>query len=90
MTQRSTQHSSRFNVKKKEKSFFEENLKANTANPKKLWETIKQLGLLNKRFPSSDIYLKENLIFDYSIISNVFWKLSFIHLHGFQLLVQLL
>ena len=33
--------------------FFEEKLKAHTANPVKLQETLKQLGLDNKRSPSS-------------------------------------
>ena len=32
---------------KKKKAYFEEKLKANTANPKKLWETLKELGLQN-------------------------------------------
>ena len=34
-------------VRKKENSYFEEKLKANTTNLKKLWETVKQLGFQN-------------------------------------------
>ena len=33
--------------KKKKKAYFEEKLKANSANPKKLRETLKELGLQN-------------------------------------------
>ena len=53
-------------IRKKKKAYFEEKLKANTANPKKLWEILKELGLQNNRSPSSDIYLKkkECLTFD--------------------------
>ena len=32
---------------KKKKTYFEEKLKSNTANPKKLWETLKEVGLQN-------------------------------------------
>ena len=46
-------------IRKKKKAYFEEKLKANTANPKKLWETLKELGLQNNRSPSSNICLKE-------------------------------
>ena len=34
-------------IRKKTKAYFEEKLKANTANPKKVWETLKELGLQN-------------------------------------------
>ena len=44
---------------KKKKAYFEEKLKADAANPKKLWETLKELGLQNNRSPSSDICLKK-------------------------------
>ena len=40
---------------KKKKPYFEGKLKTNTANPKKLWETLKELGLQNNRSPSSSI-----------------------------------
>ena len=62
--------------KKKKKAYFEEKLQANTANPKKLWETLKELGLKNNRSPSSDICLrkKDGLTFDHFAISQVFQK----------------
>ena len=61
-------------IRKKKKAYFEEKLKANTANPKKLWETLNELGLQNNRSPSSDICLKEKegLAFDSFAISEVF------------------
>ena len=61
-------------IRKKKKPYFEEKLKANTANPKRLWETLKELGLQNNRSPSSDIYLKkkEVLTFNPFAISEVF------------------
>ena len=61
-------------IRKKKKTYFEEKLKANTANPKKLWETLKELGLQNNRSPSSDICVKRkgSLTFDSSAISEVF------------------
>ena len=31
-------------IRKKEKAYFEEKLKENKANPKKLWKTLQQLG----------------------------------------------
>ena len=63
-------------IRKKKKPYFEEKLKANTANPKKLWETLKELGLQNNRSPSSDICLKkkEGFTFDPFAISEVFQK----------------
>ena len=53
-------------IQKKKKAYFEEKLKANTANPKKLWETLKELGLQNNRSPSPNIFLKkkDGLTFD--------------------------
>ena len=35
-------------IRKKKKAYFEEKLKENTANPKKLWKTLKQFGLPEK------------------------------------------
>ena len=63
-------------IRKKKKAYFEEKLKANTANPKKLWETLKELGLQNNRSPSSNICLKkkDGLTFDPFAISEVFQK----------------
>ena len=48
-----------------------------TKNPKKLWKTLKQLGLPEKRSPSTNICLKaENgLTFDPYTISEMFKKL---------------
>ena len=61
-------------IRKKKKAYFEEKLKANTANPKKLWETLKELGLQNNRSPSSNICLKkkDGLTFDPFAISEFF------------------
>ena len=64
-------------VRKKKKAYFEEKLKENAANPKKLWKTLKQLGLPEKRLPWADVGLKveEDLKFDPFIISELFKKL---------------
>ena len=63
-------------IRKKKKAYFEEKLKANTENPKKPWETLKELGLKNKRSPSSDICVKkkEGFTFGPFAISEVFQK----------------
>ena len=63
-------------IRKKKEAYFEEKLKANTANPKKLWEILKELCLQNNRSPSSDICLKnkDGLTFDPFTISEVFQK----------------
>ena len=63
-------------IRKKKKAYSEEKLKANTANPKKLEETVKELGLQSNRSPSCDICLKkkEGLTFDPCAVSVVFWK----------------
>ena len=63
-------------IRKKKKAYFEEKLKENTKNPKKLWKTLKQLGLPDKRSPSTNIYLeaKYRLTFDLYTISEVFKK----------------
>ena len=63
-------------IRKKKKAYFEEKLKANTANPKKLWETLKELGLQNNRSPYSNICLKkkDGLTFDPFATSEVFQK----------------
>ena len=63
-------------IRKKKKAYFEGKLKANTANPRKLWETLKELGLLNNRSLSSNICLKkkDGVTFDPFAISEVFQK----------------
>ena len=38
-------------IRKKKKAYFEEKLKENKANPNKIWKTLKQLGLPEKRLP---------------------------------------
>ena len=48
-------------IRKKKKAYFEEKLKENTKNPKKLWKTVKQLGLPDKRSPSTNIALRQNM-----------------------------
>ena len=45
-------------IRKKKKTYFEEKLKENKANTKKLWKTLKQLGLLEKRVPCTEVCLK--------------------------------
>ena len=64
-------------IRKKKKGYFEEKLKENPANPKKLWKTLKQLGLPEKRLPCTDVCLKveEDLKFDPFTISELFKKL---------------
>ena len=42
---------------KKKKAYFEEKLKENRKSPKKLWKTLKNLGLSDKRSPSTNICL---------------------------------
>ena len=64
-------------IRRKKKAYFENKLKENTKNPKKLWKTLKQLGLPDKRSPSTNICLEtENgLTFDPYTISEMFKKL---------------
>ena len=61
-------------IRKKKKAYFEEKLKENTANPKKLWKTLKQLGLPEISLPCTDVCLKveEDLKFDTFTISELF------------------
>ena len=64
-------------IRKKKKTYFEKKLKANTASLKKLWETLKELGLQNNRSPSYNVCLKkkDGLTFYLFAISEVFQKL---------------
>ena len=64
-------------IRGKQKAYFEEILKENRKNPKKLWKTLKQLGLPGKRSPSTNICLEaENgLTFDPYTISELLKKL---------------
>ena len=64
-------------IRRKKKAYFEEKLKENTRNPKKLWKILKQLGLSDKR-SSTNICLeaKNGLTFDPYTISEVFKKLN--------------
>ena len=64
-------------IRKKKKAYFEEKLKENTANPKKLWKTLKQIGLPERRLPCTDVSLKEkeDLKFDPFAICELFKKL---------------
>ena len=41
-------------IRKKKKAYFEEKLKENTKNPKRLWKTLNQIGLLDKTSPSTN------------------------------------
>ena len=56
--------------------YFEEKVREITANPRKLWKTLKQLGLPEKRLPCTNICLKaeEELKFDPFTISDLFKK----------------
>ena len=58
-------------TREKKKAYFEEKLKENTTNPKKLWKTLKQLGLPEKRLPCITVDLK----FDPFTISELFKNL---------------
>ena len=64
-------------IRKKKKAYFEEKIKENMANPKKLWKTLKQLDMPEKRLPCTDVCLKveESLKFDPFAISKLFKKL---------------
>ena len=65
-------------IRKKKKAYFEEKLKENTHTQKKFfWKTLKQLGLPDKRSPSTNICLeaKYGLTFDPYTISEVFKKI---------------
>ena len=66
-------------IRKKKKSYFEEKLKENTKNPEKLWKTLKQLGLPDKRsiFTNICIETKNGLTFDLFTIFEVFKKFFF-------------
>ena len=63
-------------IRRKKKAFFENKLKTQKTQ-KKLWKTLKQLGLPGKRSPSTNICLEtENgLTFDPYTISEMFKKL---------------
>ena len=41
-------------IRKRKKAYFEEKIKENTSNPKKIWKTLKQLGLPEKRLPCTE------------------------------------
>ena len=43
----------------KKKQYFEEKLSENIAKPKELWQTLKSLGLPNKKNSPSNICLKD-------------------------------
>ena len=59
----------------KKKAFFEEKLKKNIKNLKKLWKTLKQLGMSNKMSPNKIFLAEKNgLTFDPPTISEVFLK----------------
>ena len=45
-------------IQRKKKVYFENKLKENTKNPKKLWKTLKQLDLSDKRSTSTNICLE--------------------------------
>ena len=64
-------------IRKKKKAYFEEKLKENTANPKKLWKILKQLGFPEKRLPCTDVCQKaeEEFKCDSFTISDLFKKL---------------
>ena len=60
----------------KKKQYFEEKLSENIAKPKELWQTLKSLGLPNKKNSPSNICLKDKngLSFDSLSIAETFKK----------------
>ena len=46
-------------IKQKKKQYFEEKLSENAAKPKQLWQTLKSLGLPNKKNSPSNIMFKK-------------------------------
>ena len=63
------------NLIRKKKTYFEEKLKENTTNPKKLSKKLKQLGLPEKRLLCTDVCLKVDLNFEPLTICELFKKL---------------
>ena len=63
-------------IKQKKKQYLEEKLSENIAKPKELWQTLKQLGLPNKRNFPLNICLKNKnvLLFDSQSIAETFKK----------------
>ena len=53
-------------IKEKKKQYLEEKLSENIAKPKELWQTLKSLGLPNKKNSPSNMFLKNktDLLFD--------------------------
>ena len=53
-------------IKQKKKQYLEEKLSENIAKPKELWQTLKSLGLPNKKNSPSNMFLKNktDLLFD--------------------------
>ena len=53
-------------IKQKKKQYLQEKLSENIAKPEKLWQTLKQLGLPNKKNSPLSMYLKNrnDLLFD--------------------------
>ena len=49
-------------IKEKKKQYLEEKLSENIAKPKELWQTLKQLGLPNKKNSPSNTCLKKIII----------------------------
>ena len=47
-------------IKQKKKQYLEEKVSKNIAKPKELWQTIKSLGLPNKKNTPTNICLKNN------------------------------
>ena len=63
-------------IKQKKKQYLEEKLSENIAKPKELWQTLKSLGLPNKKNSPSNICLKNKngLLFDSLSIAETFKK----------------
>ena len=47
----------------KKKQYLEEKLSENIAKPKQLWQTVKSLGLPNKKNSLSNIYFKKKMVY---------------------------
>ena len=63
-------------IKQKKKQYLEEKLSENIAKPKELWQTLKQLGLPNKKNSPLNICLKNknSLLLDSPSIAETFKK----------------
>ena len=60
-------------IRKKKKAYFEEKLKESTANPQKLWKTLKQLVLPEKRPLCTDVCLKAEEVLKFDPFQSLYY-----------------